>query len=139
MDGKQRNQLLEFVRFVAVGVFATALHYGIYYVLQRLVNVNVAYTAGYALSFLANFYLTAYFTFRAKPSWRRAFGFGGAHLVNYLLHMGLLNLFLWLGLSKPLAPVPVFAIAIPVNFLLVRFVFKQKETKNTRQEQKRKG
>lgn len=139
MDGKQRNQLLEFVRFVAVGVFATALHYGIYYVLQRLVNVNVAYTAGYALSFLANFYLTAYFTFRAKPSWQRAFGFGGAHLVNYLLHMGLLNLFLWLGLSKPLAPVPVFAIAIPVNFLLVRFVFKQKETKNTRQEQKRKG
>ncbi|MEO4840452.1 GtrA family protein, partial [Bacteroides uniformis] len=28
---------------------------------------------------------------------------------------------------KPLAPIPVFAIAIPVNFLLVRFVFKRKE------------
>ena len=120
MDGKQRNQLLEFVRFVAVGVFATALHYGIYYVLQRLVNVNVAYTAGYALSFLANFYLTAYFTFRAKPSWRRAFGFGGAHLVNYLLHMGLLNLFLWLGLSKPLAPVPVNCPALPLSYPATR-------------------
>lgn len=139
MDRKQKRQLLEFMRFVAVGVFATALHYGIYFVLQRLVNVNIAYTAGYALSFIANFYLTAYFTFRERPSWRKAFGFGGAHLVNYLLHMGLLNLFLWLGMSKPLAPVPVFAIAIPVNFLLVRFVFKQKETKNSRQEQKRQG
>lgn len=63
---------------------------------------------------------------RQKASWSKAFGFGGAHLFNYLLHIGLLNTFLWLGLSKTLAPIPVFAIAIPVNFLLVRFVFKRK-------------
>lgn len=121
---KQLKKLPEFIRFVLVGVFATALHYGLYYVLQWIINVNIAYTLGYAASFIANFYLTAYFTFGQKPSWKKAFGFAGAHLVNYLLHMALLNLFLWLGLSKPLAPIPVFAIAIPVNFLLVRFVFK---------------
>lgn len=124
---KQLKQLPEFVRFVMVGILATALHYGLYFILQNFINVNVAYTFGYIISFIANFYLTAYFTFGRKPSWRKAFGFGGAHLVNYLLHMGLLNLFLWLGLSKPYAPIPVFAIAIPVNFLLVRFVFKRKD------------
>ena len=117
----------EFMRFALVGGLATALHYGLYIVLQLFINVNIAYTLGYAGSFIANFYLTAYFTFRRKPSWRKAFGFGGAHLVNYLLHIGLLNLFLWLGLSRPLAPFPVFAIAIPVNFLLVRLVFKGKK------------
>ena len=122
---KQLRRLPEFIRFVLVGVFATALHYGIYLLLQRLINVNIAYTLGYALSFIANFYLTAYFTFGKKPSWGKAFGFGGAHLFNYLLHIGLLNIFLWLGLPKPFAPVPVFVIAIPVNFLLVRFVFKR--------------
>lgn len=121
---KQLRQLPEFIRFVMVGIFATALHYGLYFVLQGTINVNVAYTLGYALSFIANFYLTAYFTFGRKPSWSKALGFGGAHLVNYLLHIGLLNLFIWLGVSKPLAPFPVFAIAIPINFLLVRFVFK---------------
>ena len=124
---KRLKQLPEFVRFVMVGIFATALHYGLYFVLQRIINVNITYTLGYALSFIANFYLTAYFTFGRKPSWRKAFAFGGAHLFNYLLHLGLLNLFLWAGLPKPLAPIPVFAIAIPVNFLLVRFVFKRKE------------
>lgn len=123
---KQLRQLPEFIRFVMVGIFATALHYGLYFVLQGTINVNVAYTLGYALSFIANFYLTAYFTFGRKPSWSKALGFGGAHLVNYLLHIGLLNLFIWLGISKPLAPFPVFAIAIPINFLLVRFVFKSK-------------
>lgn len=94
---KRLKQLPEFVRFVMVGIFATALHYGLYFVLQRVINVNIAYTLGYALSFIANFYLTAYFTFGRKPSWRKAFGFGGAHLCSYLLHMGLLNLSLWMA------------------------------------------
>ena len=66
---KRLKQLPEFVRFVMVGIFATALHYGLYFVLQRVINVNIAYTLGYALSFIANFYLTAYFTFGRKPSW----------------------------------------------------------------------
>ncbi len=47
-------------------------------------------------------------------------------LMQLLLHMGLLNLSLWMGIPKPLAPIPVFAIAIPVNFLLVRFVSKKR-------------
>lgn len=122
------KQLPEFIRFVLVGTFATALHYGLYFLLQRIINVNIAYTLGYALSFITNFYLTARFTFGKKPSWGKAFGFGGAHLVNYLLHIVLLNLALWVGISQTLAPIPVFAIAIPINFLLVRFVFKRKDT-----------
>lgn len=123
------RSLSEIIRFGLVGALATALHYGIYYLLWRYVslNENVAYTAGYVLSFIANFYLTAYFTFRSHPSWKRAGGFGGAHLVNYLLHMCLLNLFLWLGIPEEWAPLPVFAIAIPVNFLLVRLVFRSRK------------
>ena len=123
---KKLKQLPEFVRFAIVGIIATAIHYGVYYILQWLIYVNIAYTIGYIVSFIANFYLSAYFTFGRKPSWGKALGFGGAHLFNYLLHIGLLNFFLWLGLSRPLAPIPVFSIAIPVNFLLVRFVFKGK-------------
>ena len=38
-----------------------------------------------------------------------------------------LNFFLWLGVSEGLAPIPVFCIVIPINFLLVRFVFKSKQ------------
>ena len=124
---ESRQTLKEAVRFGIVGVVATATHYGIYYLLQPHINVNIAYTTGYALSFIANFYLTSYFTFGTKPSWRKLMGMGGAHPVNYLLHLALLNLFLFMGITKTWAPVPVFAIAIPINFLLVRFVFKHKK------------
>lgn len=126
---KSRKALGQFVRFGMVGVFCTGLHYAIYYMLQWWLEVNLAYTAGYVLSFVANFYLTAFFTFGTSPSWKRLAGMGGAHLVNYLLHMLLLNLFLWLDVTKTWAPVPVFAIAIPVNFILVRWVFTNHKNK----------
>lgn len=123
---KRPKMFNEALRFAVVGVLATALHYGLYVGLRLIMNVNIAYTLGYAISFLGNFYLTAYFTFGTGPSWRKLAGMGGAHGVNYLLQMALLNFFLWAGVPEVYAPVPVFAIATPVNFLLVRFVFKKR-------------
>ena len=121
----KRETIFEASRFIIVGVIATALHYIIYWILMRWMNVNVAYTIGYALSFICNFFLTSYFTFKAKATVKRGLGFGTAHLVNYLLHIAFLNLFIWLGVKAEWAPIPVFMIVIPINFLLVRFVFKK--------------
>ena len=119
-----KNTTGEILRFGMVGIAATAIHYAIYWDLQHWINVNIAYTIGYVLSFLVNYYLSAHFTFREKTTARNGVGFGGAHLVNYLLHIVLLNFFLWLGLSKELAPFAVYAIAVPTNFILVRSAFK---------------
>ena len=57
-----RETLFEFVRFGVVGVVATALHYGIYWLLHDLMNVNLAYTIGYFISFVVNYVLSARFT-----------------------------------------------------------------------------
>lgn len=117
----------EFVRFAIVGLVATGIHYGIYYLLNLFINVNVAYTIGYVVSWLANLYLTAHFTFKSTLSFKRGAGFAASHLVNYLLHMLFLNLFLAIGVSEEIAPLFVFALVIPINFMLVRFVFKSKQ------------
>ena len=121
----KRETLLEASRFIIVGVIATALHYAIYWILMRWMNVNIAYTIGYALSFICNFFLTSYFTFKSSATVKRGLGFGSAHLVNYLLQILLLNLFVWFGIKAEYAPIPVYLIVIPINFLLVRFVFKK--------------
>lgn len=120
------QQLREFIRFGIVGVIATGIHYGLYYVLNLIMNVNVAYTIGYVVAWFSNFYLSAHFTFKTQASLKRGVGFALSHGINYVLHMVLLNFFLWLGLSETWAPVPVFCIAIPVNFILVRHVFTSK-------------
>lgn len=123
---KNKEKIVEFIRFCVVGGIATGVHYGIYYLLQRTIEVNAAYTGGYLVSLVCNFFLTSYLTFRRAPSTKRALGFGASHLVNYLLHMGLFNLFLYLGLAKELAPIPVLAVVVPINFLLLRWVFTHK-------------
>lgn len=116
----------EVVRFGLVGVFATAFHYGLYLLLRLVILADVAYALGYFISFVANFYLTARFTFGTAPSWRKFWGMSGAHGVNFLLHLGLFRLFSYAGILQVYVPFPVYAVAIPVNFLLVRFVFKKK-------------
>ena len=113
----------EFIRFVIVGIIATAIHYGVYLLLDRLIPANPAYATGYIISFLCNFYLSSRFTFKKKASVKKGLGFGFSHLVNFLLHMLLLNVFLRLGIRDSLAPIPVYCICVPVNFLLVRLVF----------------
>ena len=124
----QRKKLFAtFVRFGMVGVLATALHYGLFITSCILLwGPMRPFTVGYLLGFVANFYLTSYFTFGTSPSWRKLFGMGGAHAVNYLLQIGLLNFFLWTGVDEVWAPLPVYAITVPVNFILVRFVFTSK-------------
>ena len=121
----------QFVRFAAVGAIATALHYGIYLAAWRWLALapGVAYTLVYVLIFAANFLLTAWFTFRTVPTWRRLAGMVGAHAVNYGLHIVLLHLFLWMGVPPEWAPAPVYAVAVPVNFVLVRSVFRGRKAK----------
>ena len=121
------NKRREFFRFILVGVLATATNYGIYFYLCVLMLPAIAYTIGYAISFILNFYLSNIFTFNTKPTVRKGIGFGISHFINYLLHIGLLSLFIWIGVPERWAPLPVFALVVPVNFLLVRFVLKSKK------------
>ena len=126
------QKLMEFFRWGIVGVIATVIHYGIYYLLKEFVTpqtefwLNVDYTLGYIISFFGNFFLTAYFTFHEKPSFKKGFGFGIAHAINYGLHILFLNIFLWIGLSSTIAPLFVYMLVVPINFFMVRFVFKKK-------------
>ncbi len=125
MSHEKKKTFAEAVRFGIVGVLATALHYGIYLALRTVIPVYVAFTVGYVLSFLLNFYLTSRFTFGASPTWKRFTGMVGAHIMNYLLQTSLLWLFIHVRVPEVWAPIPMYAIAVPVNFLLVRFVFKK--------------
>ena len=113
----------EIIRFCIVGGIATAIHYGVYLLCQLVMSPNIAYTIGWAISLGCNFYLSSRFTFRQHMSIYRAGGFISSHVVNYLMHIGLFNLFLWIGVNQLYAPLIVYCIVIPINYLLIRFVF----------------
>jgi len=125
------EKLREFIRFAIVGVIATAIHYGIYlallhaFHLENEIWTNIVYAIGYVISWFCNLFLTARFTFREKVTFKRGVGFAVSHGVNFLLHIAFLNFFMWLGVPSKLAPIPVYCIVVPINFVLVRTVFKR--------------
>lgn len=120
----QDSKKSEFLRFAIVGVTAAIIHYTIYFFLYHFINVSIAYSIGYLLSWFCNLYLTSRFTFHRKATLKKSVGFAGAHVVNYFMHIVLLQFFLWGGIHKALAPFFVMGIATIINFFLVRFVFK---------------
>ena len=124
------ERVREISRFVMVGVLATALHYAIYYVLLPYMSHNVAFTVGYLVSFLCNYGLSSKFTFRVGTSLQRFVGFGLSHATNYFIQIILLNLFIGLGVLEFLAPLPVYAVAVPVNYLMVRSALTRRSREN---------
>lgn len=125
---RQSARLRELIRFGIVGTVATLIQYGVYYAFNHLIGIGAttSLTIGYAISFIFNFFLSNYFTFRTKPTVKKGIGFGASHGINYLLQILFLNLYMWLGISEELAPIPMFITVIPINFVLVRCVLKSK-------------
>ncbi|MDE6335015.1 MAG: GtrA family protein [Muribaculaceae bacterium] len=136
------GRISEIMRFAMVGGVATVLQYGIYVVFVHAVfnggKAVVATLISYAISFVANFFLSSYFTFHTRPSAKKGLGFTLSHLINMGLQTGLVAIFK--GIVGPtLALLPALAICIPVNYFLVRFaftskIFKSRSEKNTDKE-----
>lgn len=124
-----QEKFWQFVRFAIVGTVSSLIHYGVYCLVLMTANATISFTAGYAVGFVCNYFLTTFFTFRSKPSSQNAVGFSFSHLINYLLEIGLLNLFLWVGAGEFLAPLIVLVIVVPVNFLILHFVYIYKRKK----------
>lgn len=118
------GRLSEIIRFGIVGVIATGIQYGIYVVFVNAVGVKAVPSTliSYAISFIANFFLSSYFTFHSRPNAAKGIGFTLSHLVNMGLQTGMVAIFQQI-VGKTLALLPAFGICIPVNYLLVRFVF----------------
>lgn len=119
------HKLREMIRFGIVGVVATMIQYAVYYILLPYMDERVALTVGYIVSFCCNYIMTTRFTFQVKANIKNAGGFAFSHIINWALQVGSLSLFLWLGVPKEWAPIPMYMVCVPVNFLLVRFFVKR--------------
>ena len=132
---KDKEKYAQFVRFCANGVLAVAIQYGVYLLLVQWINPFAANTVGYAVSFCVNFIITSYWTFRSRPSWRKLAGFGGSHIVNYVCQQAFLALFLWAGIAKEYAAIMAMGSAVPVNFMILRVIYKKKPDRPDRPEE----
>lgn len=123
---KNKKKLGEIVRFIIVGLSAAAIQYVTYLLLICWLQPLIANTIAYLVSFTFNYIASTRYTFRVKSTTKRGVGFIFSHIINFLLQSFCLKIFLLLGLSKQIALIPMFAICVPINFLLVRFFLHRK-------------
>lgn len=119
------EKLREVIRFGIVGVVATIIQYACYLAFNRIMHPTIANTIAYAVSFAFNYVASTRYTFKVKSTTRRGLGFAFSHLVNYTMQTVVLAAMLFVGIPKDWAMVTVFAICVPVNFILVRYFLKK--------------
>lgn len=123
---KNNKRVGEIIRFIIVGGIASIIQYGVYLLMLHYSRPLIANTVAYIISFIFNYFASTYFTFRVKSNKQRGLGFLFAHIINYIMQSFWLKVFLWLGLPKNIAFIPMLCICVPINFLIVRFFLKKK-------------
>ena len=125
INSDSRNS--EVIRFAFVGGFCTLLQYGIYVVFVNALGVTpvVSTIISYAISFVANFLFSSFFTFHSNPNAKKGLAFTASHLINMGMQTGLVAVFK-LVVGDTLALLPALAICVPANYFMVRYAFKGK-------------
>lgn len=118
------DKLGEFIRFGLVGTLCTGIDAAVFYLTSMFVGYQSSLIAGYFVSLIVNYFLTIKWTFRKHESIGNAIGVLLAHLFNlFVVRMGLMYVFMnTLSLSSNFAYIPVLAISVITNFIIVRFV-----------------
>ncbi len=125
---------VEFIKFIIIGVIntlstaviATLLDYAAK--LSRidgafLERTNITFITGYILSMVISFFLNTYFTFKEKPTIKKALKFPLSYIPNFIVQYAVVHL---LG-SGTLSYIIAAVIGIPVTFLTMRvFVYRKK-------------
>lgn len=126
LDTDKREKVGEILRFGIVGAIAALLQYGVYLVMLLFMSPGIANTIGYIISFIFNFIASTHYTFKVRANAKRGIGFALSHVINYLLQTIMLLLFIYIGVPKAYAPIPMFCVCVPVNFILVRYFLTKK-------------
>jgi len=118
-----RSTLARVIRFGLVGVVNTGVYYGLYLLFNLVLPYLAAHVLAFCLATVGSFFLSCYFTFRTKPTWRKFLLFPLSIAPNFVFTTGgLYALVTWVGLHERIAPLVAAVAAIPVTFLVAQFI-----------------
>ncbi|MFG2329351.1 GtrA family protein [Streptomyces sp. NPDC048604] len=120
------------VRFALVGAVNTGTYYGLYLMFGLRLPYLAAHALAFLLSMVGSFFLTSYFTYRTRPTWRKFLLFPLTNAANFVITtVGVYVLVDLAGFSARYAPLLAAAAAVPVTFLLSRTIMLGADTTRT--------
>jgi putative flippase GtrA len=123
--GPLRGEIVRLAGFVAVGVFNTAVTFGLYQLFLLAWRYEIAFTLSFLSGIAISYYLNSRHVFAARLSLRRCLAYAGYYLMIYLINLGLVRLAVEQGGISPVwAPLLVLCVTIPINFLGAKLILR---------------
>jgi putative flippase GtrA len=114
------------LRFLLGGCLNSALAYGVYLALVRVMEYQLAYFIVYVLGIVFSYCFNAIFVFKAPLSWKGLFAYPLVYVIQYgVSAMGLGSLVEIFGISETLAPPFIIVAMVPLTYALSKFVIKR--------------
>lgn len=119
-----KRQLIEFGKFIVVGLICTLIDTVVFYNLHKSIGYRPAMVAGFSISIVVNYILNIFWSFRKKPTFINAVGILGAHCLNiFVVRMSLMWLFIdCFFISEDVAFIPTLIISTITNFIIIRLL-----------------
>lgn len=113
------------LRFIVGGGLNTAVSYSLYLLLNLFLPYMYAYGIAYIMGILFSYVLSAKWVFRVGMSWKTFALFPLVYAVQFALTSGLVWLLVEkISVSETFAPLIAIGMALPVTFLMSRYVLK---------------
>ena len=120
-----RAEIGRLAGFVAVGVFNTAVTFGLYQLFLLMLRYEIAFTLSFLSGIAISYVLNGRFVFDSRLNLRRGLTYAGYYLMIYLLNLGLVRLAVENGGISPVwAPLLVLCVTLPVNFLGAKLILR---------------
>ncbi|MCW2821797.1 MAG: GtrA-like protein [Marmoricola sp.] len=112
------------VWFVVVGVVNTVIYYAGYLMLHGLeMGYMVAHVAATLIAMVCSYFLNCTLTFQIRPSWKTFLLFPLSNVANFVITtVGIRLAVEQLGVHERLAPLTVALVAIPITFMVTRYL-----------------
>ncbi|WP_405570288.1 GtrA family protein [Streptomyces sp. NBC_01167] len=118
----------QMVRFALVGGVNTGTYYGLYLILLTWLPYVAAHVVAFLLSMIGSFFLSSYFTYRTRPTWRKFLLFPLTNAANFVVTTtGVYVLVDVLHFATHYAPLISAAAAIPITFVVSRTIMLRPE------------
>jgi putative flippase GtrA len=115
------------IMFIVMGGVNTLYNLGVYLLLERVMDYNLAYTIAYVIGVFTSYYLNARFVFRQPMTVKSLLRYPLVYVVQYIVGLGLMYVFVeLLHLDASLAPLPTTTLTLPITFILSRSILSQK-------------
>ena len=123
---KRRQHARELLKFWASGVASFFMHNVVYLMLLYCgTNASVVYALGFVAWMTTNFLLSNYFTFRTRPSLRRAIAFSISAAIFFAIQFVGFSVCQHFDVHDGLITPIVYTVAFPFNFLMVRYAMRK--------------